>query len=117
MWMSMRSRRGAGDLGDVVLDERRGAVALAGSVVEVAAGAGVHGGGEHEGGGEAERHGGACDDDVAVFEGLAHDFEDVAGEFGEFVEKEDAVVCEGDFAGAGDDAAADESGIGNGVVG
>jgi hypothetical protein len=53
---------------------------------------------------------------VAVFEGLAHDFEDVAGEFGELVEEEDAVVGEGDFAGTGDDAAPDEARVGDGVV-
>jgi tetratricopeptide (TPR) repeat protein len=34
------------------------------------------------------------------FERLAHDFEDVALKFGKFVEKQDAVVAEGDFAGA-----------------
>ena len=44
----------AADLGDVALDHGRGAHAVAGLVVEVAAGAGVHGGGEHEAGGEAE---------------------------------------------------------------
>ena len=107
----------AADFGDVALDHGRGAHALAGLVVEVAAGAGVHGGGEHEAGGEAERHGGAGDGDDAVLEGLAEDFEDVAGELGELVEKEEAVVGEGDFAGAGDHAAADEAGVGDGVVG
>ena len=44
----------AADFGDVALDHGRGAHALAGLVVEVAAGAGVHGGGEHEAGGEGE---------------------------------------------------------------
>ncbi len=38
----------AGDLGDVALDHGRGAHALARFVVEIAAGAGIHGGGEHE---------------------------------------------------------------------
>ena len=85
-------------------------------VVEVAAGAGVHGGGEHEAGGEGERHGGAGDGDVAVFERLAQDFENVAGEFGQLVEEEHAVVGEADFAGARDHAAADEAGVGDGVV-
>ena len=45
---------GAADFGDVALDHGRGAHALAGLVVEVAAGAGVHGGGEHEAGGKGE---------------------------------------------------------------
>ena len=106
----------AGDLGDVALDHGRGAHALARLVVEVAAGAGVHGGGEHEARGKAERHGGAGDGDGVVFERLAHDFEDVAGELGQFVEEEQAVVGEGDFAGTRDDAAADEAGVGDGVV-
>ena len=42
----------ARDLGDVALDHGRGTHAVAGLVVEVAAGAGVHGGGEHEAGGK-----------------------------------------------------------------
>ena len=116
MWMSMRSRSGPEIFGDVALNHGRGAHALARLVVEVAAGAGVHGGGEHEARGEAERHGGACDGDGVVFERLAEDFEDVAGKFGEFVEEENAVVRHGDFAGARDDAAADETCVGDGVM-
>jgi len=107
---------GAGDFCDVALNEGRSAVALAGLVVEVAAGAGVHGGGEHEGCGEGEGHRRAGNGDVAVFERLTHDFEDVAGKFGQLVEEEDAVVSQGDFAGTRDDAAADEACVGNGVV-
>jgi hypothetical protein len=41
----------------------------------------------------------------------------VAAEFGEFVEEEDAVVGDADFAGGGNDAAADEADVGDGVVG
>ena len=67
--------------------------------------------------GKVRRHGGAGDGDGAVFERLAEDFEDVAGELGELVEEEQAVVGEGDFAGARDHAAADEAGVGDGVVG
>jgi hypothetical protein len=106
----------AADFGNVALDDGRSAVTLAGLVVEIAARAGVHRGGQHEGGGEGEGHGGAGDGDVAVFEGLAHDFENVARELGQLVEEEDAIVGEGYFAGAGDDAAADEAGVGDGVV-
>ena len=61
--------------------------------------------------------GGAGDGDMAVFERLAQDFEDVARELGELVEEEDAVVGEGDFARAGNGAAADEARVGDGVVG
>ena len=67
--------------------------------------------------GKLRRHGGAGDGDHAVFERLAEDFEDVAGELGQLVEEEQAVVGEGDFAGARDHAAADEAGVGDGVVG
>ena len=67
--------------------------------------------------GKERRHGGAGDGDHAVLEGLAEDFEDVAGELGELVEEEEAVVGEGDFAGARDHASADEAGVGYGVVG
>src|SRR5208282_1644153 len=101
---------------NVALDHWRGVLALAGTVVAKGARTGIHSGGQHEAGGEGEGHGGAGDGDGAVFERLAQDFEDVAGEFGEFVEKEQAVVGERDFAGAGDNASADESGIGDGVV-
>ena len=78
---------------------------------------GVEGGYEDGFGGEGEGAGGAGDGDFAVFEGLAEDFEGGATEFGEFVEEEDSVVGEGDFARAGIGAAAEESGIGDGVVG
>src|SRR6185503_17394425 len=45
-----------GDFGDVALDHRWGAHALAGLVVEVATGAGIHRGSKHEPRGEAEGH-------------------------------------------------------------
>jgi hypothetical protein len=77
----------AGDFRDVALDHGSGAVAFATAVVVEAAGAGIHGGGQHEARGEGERHGRAGDADRAVFEGLAQDFEDVAGKFGKLVEE------------------------------
>jgi hypothetical protein len=52
----------------------------------------VHAADEPEPGGESQAERGARDGDVAVFQRLAHDFEDVAAEFGQFVEKEYAVV-------------------------
>ncbi len=66
--------------------------------------------------GKAERHGGARDGDGVVFERLAHDFEHVARKLGQLVEKEQAVVRERDFAGTRNDAAADQAGVGDGVV-
>ena len=84
--------------------------------LKIAAGAGVHGGGEHKARGKTERHGGARDGDGVILERLAHDFEHVAREFRQLVEKEEAVVRERYFAGARHDAAADEAGVGDGVV-
>ena len=91
--------------------------AFAGLVVEVAARAGVHGGGQHEASRKAEAHGRPGDRDGVVFEGLTHHFEDVPGELGQFIEEEEAIVGKGDFAGPGHDAAADEAGVRDGVVG
>ncbi len=51
--------------------------------------------------GKGDAAGGAGDGDFAVFQRLAHDFEGGAFELGEFVEKEDAVMGEADFAGRG----------------
>ena len=106
----------AGDFSHVALNHRRRAHALAGFVVEVAAGAGVHGGGEHKSSREAERHGGARDRDGVIFKGLAHNLENIAGELGKFIKKKQSVVGVGHFAGAGDDAATDETCVRDGVV-
>lgn len=106
----------AGDFLAVGFDLARVAAAVAGGVAPKAAGAGIHGGDEEEFGGKAEGSGGAGDGDFAVLEGLAEDFEGGAAVFREFVEKEDAIVGERDFAGAGISAAAEEADVGNGVV-
>ena len=79
---------------------------------------GVHGGHQHETGGEAERHGRAGDAERAILQRLAEHLEDVAREFGELVEEEHAVVGQAGFAGARHaGAAADQAGVGDGVVG
>ena len=52
-----------------------------------------------------------------VFKRLAQDFEGLTPEFREFVEEEDAVVGDADFARGGNHAAADEADVGDGVVG
>src|SRR5580704_18574416 len=91
-------------------------MALASGIAEKAAGAGIHGGGEHEAGGEAEGKRGARDGHASVFERLAHHFEHVALKFRKLVEKEHAIVAQGDFAGARDGAAADQSGVADGVM-
>jgi hypothetical protein len=51
-----------------------------------------------------------------ILKGLAQDFEHVAGKLGQLIKKEEAVVRERDFAGAGHHAAIDEAGVGDGVV-
>ncbi len=95
----------AGDAPDVALYLRGRAAALAHGVVVEAARAGVHRGREHEGGREGQRHRGAADGHAPVFEGLAQHLKNGAVELGQLVEEEDAVVRQGDFAGARDGAA------------
>jgi hypothetical protein len=106
----------AGDFGHVALDHGRRAHALARLVVEVAAGAGIHGRRQHEARRKAERHGGARDGHRVIFERLAHDLEHVARKLRQLVQKEQAVVGQRNLAGAGNDAAADQAGVGDGVV-
>src|SRR5690242_1026433 len=84
--------------------------------MKIPARARVHGGGEHEARWKGDGNGGAGNGDGAVFERLAHDFEDVALEFREFIEEEHAVVAERDFAGTRNGATADEAGIADGVM-
>ena len=100
----------AGDLHGV-------APAFALGVAVVAAGTRVHGGDEQESGREGHAAGGAGDGDLAVLQGLAHHFQGGAVEFGEFVQKKDTVVGDGDFARGGMGAAAQQTGVGNGMVG
>lgn len=57
-----------------------------------------------------------ADGDFFIFHRLAHDFEDARAEFGEFVEEEYAAMGEGDFAGTGPIAAADQARVANGVM-
>src|SRR6202034_1123617 len=76
-----------GDFRDIALDHRSRALAVAGAVIVKAAGTGIHRGGEHEARGESQRHGSASDTYRAVFQGLAQDFEDIAGKFWEFIQK------------------------------
>jgi hypothetical protein len=47
---------------------------------------------------------------------LPHDLEDIASKFRQFVEEKHAVMCERHFTGFGYRSAADEAGIGNGVM-
>ena len=58
----------------------------------------------------------AADGDDFVFHWLAHDFDGAAAEFGKFVEEQDSAMGEGDFAGVGDVAAADQARVADGVM-
>ena len=59
---------------------------------EKAAGTRIHGGDEHDAGRIIDRAEGAGDGDVAVFERLPHDLENVAPEFRQFVKEQDTVT-------------------------
>src|SRR5690348_3327278 len=106
-----------GNFRHVALNLGGSAMAVARRIAEEAARTGIHGGREHEAGREIHGKSGAGDGDNAVFEGLPEDFENIALEFREFVEKENAIMTERDFAGTRDGAAADEAGVTDGVVG
>lgn len=107
----------AADSGHVAFDLRWGAIAATARVGAVAAWAGIEGGHEHEAGGEGRAAHGARDGDDPILEGLSHDFERFSIELGKFIEEENAVVGEGDFAWSGRAATPDESCIADGVVG
>src|SRR6185437_13834019 len=107
----------AGDLGHIALNHGWRAETLARFVIKKTTGARIHGCGEHEARRKTQRHGGASDGDGMVFKRLPHHLQDVARELGQLVEEKEAVVGEGNFAGARDNAAADETRVGDGVVG
>lgn len=77
---------------------------------------GVHRGHEHEAARQRDLAGAAGNGDMAVLQRLAQDLEGGALELGQFVEEEHAMVGEGDFAGSGDGAAAEQADVGDGVV-
>ena len=91
-------------------------MAFARAVVVKSAGTGVHGGGQHEARGEGQRHGSPRDANSTVFERLAHDLQNVAREFGEFIEKQNAIMSERNFARPRDGAAANETRVRDGVM-
>lgn len=82
----------------------------------VSARTGVHGGDEDEVGGVGDTLLSAGYRDGTVFEGLPQGLDDGAGKFGEFVEKEDAAVGEGNFSRGGVGATADQRGVASTVV-
>lgn len=100
-----------------VLEALGGPDAVGFGIAFESAGAGVHGTDEHSSGGESEGGLDTGDGDNVVFERLAEGFEDVATEFGHFIEKENSVVSERDFTGFWGFAAAHDGGVTGCVVG
>lgn len=82
----------AGNFRTVTLDLQRRAVALLLLIGKKAARAGVHRGDEHEARRIIDRPDGARHGNIGVFKGLAHDFEDVALELRQLVEKEHPIA-------------------------
>lgn len=76
----------------------------------------IHCGNEEETARESETSGGTGNGNEAIFEWLTEDFQDVALKFGEFVKEEDTIVSEADFAGLRIDAAAQKTGIADGMM-
>ena len=72
----------SGDLAHVALNHGLGAVALAGAVIKVAAGTGIHRGRQHEARREGQGHRRPSDADSAILQRLPHDLQNVAREFG-----------------------------------
>src|SRR6185437_8758627 len=106
----------AGNFGDVALNLRRRAVAVARGIAKESAGARIHRSGEHESRRKTDGKSSASNGDHAVFERLAENFEDVALKFRELIEKKHAIVAQGNFPRTGNCAAADQTGIADGVV-
>ena len=105
-----------GDAGAILLNLLGGAGAGPPSVAVIAAEAGIHRGHQHEAGREGDGAGGPGDGDHAVFQGLAQHLQGGALEFRQFVQEEDAVVGQAHLPRPGGGAAADEPGVGDGVV-
>ena len=77
----------AGDPGAIALDLQRRADTFLLRIGEKAAGTRVHRRDQHDAGGIIDRAEGTGDGDIAVFQRLPHDLENVAPEFREFVKE------------------------------
>ncbi len=98
----------AGDTAQIAMYGTRRAGAFARRMVVVAARAGIHRRHQREVGRILDAVTRPRDGDTPLFEGLPEHFEHVAAEFGQLVQKEDAVVRQRHFARAGRLSAADE---------
>src|SRR3989304_5364924 len=85
-------------------------------IAVIAAGARVFGGDEDEIGGGGKRAGRTRNRDRFIFKRLAQRFNDVAGEFREFIEKEDTVMRERDFAELCRFSSSDKRDVGCGMM-
>ena len=85
-------------------------------VTVIAAWAGVHGGDEHKFTRERDRAVHARDGHNAVLKRLAQRLHGAARKLRQLIQKQHAVVCEGDLAGAGDRPAARKPRAGDGMV-
>lgn len=82
----------------VVCDLSGGTATFVIGVAEVATGAGIHGTDEHKTGWISEVLVGTSERDLAILQRLSKGFNDSSRIFGEFVEEENTVVSEGNFA-------------------
>ncbi len=79
---------------NVALDHRRGAVAIARGIAEIAARAGIHGGSQHEPRWKRHRGGCARNRHRAILERLPEHFQDIPLELRKLIEEEHAVVAQ-----------------------
>ncbi len=100
----------------VGFDLARGAGTFVSLVAEIAARAGVHGGNKDEISRVSDTLIDAADGNLMVFEGLPESFENGAGVFGDFIEEENAVMGERDFARGGAISATNDGGRTGGVM-
>ena len=101
-------QEGSGDFALVAFDliEATGTGML--GVVIVAAGTGIHRGDKHKIRRILDGPRDTRDIDDLVFDGLSEDFEGLSRELGEFIEEEDAFVCQTHFSGCQCPASADD---------
>ena len=85
-------------------------------IPKIAATAGVHGPDQHKPSGEGDPRGCTDDRDPSVFQRLTECFGDRFGQFGHFVQEQNAVVGKGDLPGAGIGTAADHPHVTDRVV-
>jgi hypothetical protein len=76
----------------------------------------IHGCGQHEASWESQGHSRAGNCDRAIFQRPAQNFKDIAGKLGQFIEKQQTIAGQRNFAGTRDYFSANKSGIGDSVV-